>query len=155
MEKLKASFDKWARKFNAEKEVFAGKLETWAAAGYTDLHKRGRSLYEEALAIIKDLSHVFSSKEYSMDESMIKGRIVALKKAYKELHESSKPAWRQWIEAVLVALVAVVVLRNFVFGLYHVPTGSAEPTLLVGDRVWSNKMAYRLGASPVKCERVL
>jgi len=33
-------------------------------------------------------------------------------------------------------------LRNFIFGLYHVPTGSAEPTILVGDRVWGNKLAY-------------
>ena len=155
MKKLKVSFEKWARKFNAEKKVFAEKLESWSTAGYTDLYKRGQSLYDEALAIIKDLTHVFTSKEYSMDHSMIKGRIAALKKAYKELHESAKPVWRQWVEAVLVALVDVVVLRNFVFGLYHVPTGSAEPTLLVGDRVWGNKMAYRLGAKPGRGDQVM
>ena len=148
MENTKRQFEKWARKFNAEKEAFTRTLEKWAAAGYGDLHKRGETLYEQAQRIIKELTHVFAAPQYAMDLSNIKSRIAELKKAYKELHESTKPAWRQWIEAVLVALVAVVVLRNFIFGLYHVPTGSAEPTLLVGDRVWGNKMAYRLGAHP-------
>jgi signal peptidase I len=54
----------------------------------------------------------------------------------------TKPIWRQWIEAVVVALFLAVILRNFLFGLYHVPSGSAEPTILVGDRIWGNKMAY-------------
>ncbi len=36
-------------------------------------------------------------------------------------------------------------LRTYIFGLYHVPTGSAEPTILVGDRLWGNKLSYYLG----------
>ena len=49
---------------------------------------------------------------------------------------------RQWIEALVSAGTVAFLLRYFIFGLYHVPTGSAEPTILVGDRVWGNKLAY-------------
>ena len=67
------------------------------------------------------------------------------KAVYKELIELTKPIWRQWVEAIVVAGALVFVLRTYIFGLYHVPTGSAEPTILVGDRLWGNKMAYYWG----------
>ncbi|MDQ5890906.1 MAG: signal peptidase [Candidatus Dependentiae bacterium] len=47
------------------------------------------------------------------------------------------------IDIVFILLIAFVV-RTFVFGIYHVPTGSAEPNLLVGDRIWGNKMVYMM-----------
>ncbi len=49
---------------------------------------------------------------------------------------------RQWIEALVIVLPIVFLLRTFVFGLYHVPSGSAEPTILVGDYLFGNKFIY-------------
>ena len=56
-----------------------------------------------------------------------------------------KSAIVYWLGSIAVALATAVILRMFIFGLYHVPTGSAEPNLLVGDRIWGNKMAYYFG----------
>jgi len=56
--------------------------------------------------------------------------------------EFLKSLWKGWLEPILVAILLAFILRSFAFGLYHVPSGSAEPTLLIGDRLWGNKMAY-------------
>jgi len=73
---------------------------------------------------------------------LLKKKLKTLKNLYKELNKLVKPVWRQCIEAIVVAGVLVFTLRTFIFGLYHVPTGSAEPTILVGDRIWGNKFVY-------------
>jgi len=65
-----------------------------------------------------------------------------MKTCYKELRMIAKPVWQQWLEAIVVAGLAAFVIRTFIFGIYHVPTGSAEPNILVGDRLWGNKMVY-------------
>ncbi len=45
----------------------------------------------------------------------------------------------------LLALIAlIVVFRSSVLSPYHVPTGSMEPTIKVGDRLLALKMAYTL-----------
>ncbi len=63
---------------------------------------------------------------------------------YKELVQITKPAWRQVTEDVIKVAFAAFVIRTFCFGIYHVPTGSAEPNMLVGDRLWGNKVVYFL-----------
>lgn len=65
-----------------------------------------------------------------------------MKACYRELVHIAKPVWRQWIEAIVIAGLAAFVIRTFIFGIYHVPTGSAEPNILVGDRLWGNKFVY-------------
>ena len=42
-----------------------------------------------------------------------------------------------------VALVVALLLRAFVVGVYRVPTASMAPTLLAGDRLLVDKLAYR------------
>lgn len=39
-------------------------------------------------------------------------------------------------------LILVFLIRTFVFGLYQVPTGSMETTMLVGERFFADKMSY-------------
>ncbi len=50
---------------------------------------------------------------------------------FSELDESLKPAWREFIESITFIVVVVFFLRHFILALYHVPTGSAEPNILV------------------------
>jgi signal peptidase I len=45
---------------------------------------------------------------------------------------------------LLVALVAAWVLKAFVAQAYHIPSGSMEPQLEIGDRVVVSRLAYRL-----------
>lgn len=55
----------------------------------------------------------------------------------------ASPARRFFITLVLAA-IAIFLLGNFVVQIYRVTTGSMEDTLLVGDWVVVNKLAYRL-----------
>lgn len=53
-----------------------------------------------------------------------------------------KSAVRDWTETVIFALVAASVIRTYVFEPFKIPTGSMEKTLLIGDFLFVNKLAY-------------
>ncbi len=46
------------------------------------------------------------------------------------------------IKQIAYILLVVFLIRTFVFGLYQVPTGSMEPTMLVGERFFAEKFTY-------------
>ncbi len=46
------------------------------------------------------------------------------------------------IKAVLIALLAALILRQFVIASYNVPTGSMKDTILIGDFMFVNKFIY-------------
>lgn len=48
----------------------------------------------------------------------------------------------EWIEALLFAVVVVVPLKLYFFGMYVIPSSSMERTLLVGDYLMVDKVAY-------------
>ena len=52
--------------------------------------------------------------------------------------------WREWILPAVVAVVILAPLRSAVADWNDVPTGSMIPTILVGDRIFINKLAYDL-----------
>jgi len=49
---------------------------------------------------------------------------------------------REYVEAVLVAVVFALFVKAFLFEAYQVPTGSMEESLLVGDHVVVDKLAW-------------
>ena len=49
---------------------------------------------------------------------------------------------REYVEAILVALIAALILRIFVIQAFRIPTGSMKDTLLVGDFLLVNKFIY-------------
>jgi signal peptidase I len=51
---------------------------------------------------------------------------------------------REWVRPLLVALVVIGSLRSAVADWNDVPTGSMTPTILVGERIFVNKLAYDL-----------
>jgi signal peptidase I len=57
---------------------------------------------------------------------------------------AEKSAVREYAEAFVVALMLALVLRTFVIQAYKIPSGSMEPTLLVGDHIIVNKLLYGL-----------
>ncbi len=52
--------------------------------------------------------------------------------------------WREWLKPILVILLVTGVLRSALADWNDVPTGSMKPTILEGDRIWVNKLAYDL-----------
>jgi signal peptidase I len=53
-----------------------------------------------------------------------------------------KTAIKDWGETILFALVAASIIRTYVFEPFKIPTGSMEKTLLIGDFLFVNKLAY-------------
>lgn len=48
----------------------------------------------------------------------------------------------EMVKAILIALFAALVLRQFVIASYNVPTGSMKDTILIGDFMFVNKFIY-------------
>ncbi len=53
-----------------------------------------------------------------------------------------KPFWREYGEALFIALILALVIRAFVVQAFSIPSGSMIPTLLVGDYLLVNKFSY-------------
>ncbi|MFC1723978.1 signal peptidase I [candidate division KSB1 bacterium] len=60
----------------------------------------------------------------------------------KKTKPSKKNIWREYGEALAVAIVAALIIRAVVIQSYRIPTGSMEDTLLVGDFLLANKFVY-------------
>ena len=60
------------------------------------------------------------------------------------LKHSARYLWRQWIKPFLVAAACVLPLKSAIADWNWVPTGSMKPTILEGDLVFVNKLAYDL-----------
>jgi signal peptidase I len=50
----------------------------------------------------------------------------------------------EWVVILGVALIAAVVIRQFLLQAFYIPSGSMEHTLEIRDRVLVNKLSYRL-----------
>ncbi len=54
----------------------------------------------------------------------------------------SKSKLREYIEAILLAVVIAFFIRTFVIQAYKIPSGSMKPTLLIGDHILVSKFNY-------------
>jgi signal peptidase I len=55
-----------------------------------------------------------------------------------------KSVVREYGEAILIAFGLAIFIRTFFVQAYKIPSGSMEPTLLVGDHILVNKLIYGL-----------
>jgi signal peptidase I len=54
-----------------------------------------------------------------------------------------KKTWiREWVDAIIFAVIAATIIRTFLIEAYTIPTPSMEKSLLVGDFLFVSKMAY-------------
>jgi signal peptidase I len=51
---------------------------------------------------------------------------------------------REWVKPVLLVVVVLGAFRSAVANWHDVPTGSMKPTILEGDRIFVNQLAYDL-----------
>jgi signal peptidase I len=53
-----------------------------------------------------------------------------------------KSVAREWIDAIIFAVIAATIIRTFFIEAYTIPTGSMEKSLLVGDFLFVSKVSY-------------
>lgn len=73
------------------------------------------------------------------------------KKKKKKEKKSKKGELRNWIEAILFAVVAATILRTFLIEAYTIPTSSMEKSMLIGDFLFVSKTSYgpRVPITPI------
>jgi signal peptidase I len=65
--------------------------------------------------------------------------------AFKKKTTDSKPKkskTREWVDALVFALVASTIIKGLLFSAYAIPSGSMEGTELTGDYLFVSKCSY-------------
>lgn len=62
----------------------------------------------------------------------------------KNFRARARHWWKQEIRPLLIMVLVLFSIRSSLADWNDVPTGSMRPTILEGDRVWVNKLAYDL-----------
>ena len=72
-------------------------------------------------------------------------------KTKKQENQPKKSKAREWLDAVLFAVVVSTIVRGLLFSAYAIPSGSMERSLLVGDYLFLSKISYgpRMPFTPV------
>src|ERR1700744_2637790 len=71
------------------------------------------------------------------------------KKAKTDKPKKSKA--REWVDALVFAIVVATIIRGLLFSAYAIPSGSMEGTELVGDYLFVSKISYgpRIANTPL------
>lgn len=56
--------------------------------------------------------------------------------------QKKKSTFREYAEAIIVAVLLALFIRTFVIQAFKIPSGSMLPTLLIGDHLLVNKFIY-------------
>ncbi len=59
-----------------------------------------------------------------------------------ETKVKKKSLTREYIEAILIALLLALLIRTFIVQAFKIPSGSMEKTLLIGDHILVSKFSY-------------
>ena len=132
------------------------------------LHKRGMAQGAlESLATLEEAYYQseenFVKRLASLENARIdeyQDQILALSGGYFRLDPYiGNKTVREWVEALVFALVVAIVVRYFLVSPFQIPSGSMEPTIKVGDHIFATMYSYgvrvpftdmRIAPQPVK-----
>lgn len=64
--------------------------------------------------------------------------------------QTEKPVVREYLEALLIAVIFATFARTYVVQAFKIPSGSMEQNLLIGDHILVNKFLYGPVMSPLE-----
>jgi len=66
-------------------------------------------------------------------------------------NKPKKTKTREWVDAILFAVIASTIVRGLLFSAYAIPSGSMEGSLLTGDYLFVSKISYgpRMPFTPI------
>ncbi|QEN07671.1 signal peptidase I [Oceanispirochaeta crateris] len=82
----------------------------------------------------------FSIKLVGFTEKILTNRKIRIYKKKKK--QQAKNPILDWIEAFLWAAMVVLLINQYLFQAYQIPSGSMKDTLLIKDRIFVNKLLY-------------
>lgn len=59
------------------------------------------------------------------------------------MKEQTKRVIREYAESLVIAAALALLIRTFIVTPFKIPTGSMEPTLVPGDKIFVNRFIYR------------
>jgi signal peptidase I len=62
--------------------------------------------------------------------------------AASKKERKTKPVWREYLEAIIWAVVLALLIRTWGVQAFKIPSGSMKPTLLIGDHLLVSKSSY-------------
>lgn len=71
-----------------------------------------------------------------------KKRQAERRKKRGKQNEKAKSWLREWLDALMFAAIAAIIIRTFFFEAYRIPTPSMEKTLMTGDFLIVSKISY-------------
>src|ERR1700744_3024924 len=60
----------------------------------------------------------------------------------QKAQQTKKSKAREWVDALIFAVVAATLIRGLLFSAYAIPSGSMEGTQLTGDYLFVSKISY-------------
>lgn len=107
----------------------------WLAERFIFLPRR-RQAAERAIEAIK-------ARREELARQGIEQVDTSFEDATRQQHQA-QPWWLDWTAGLFPVILAVFLLRSFVFEPFKIPSGSMIPTLLIGDLILVNKFTYGL-----------
>lgn len=140
--RIRQKYGKAVAGFREHEARVRAAIQRWKERGHLTRYEKYHGMYTHAERLRTELEQELAHENALSNPAHTNKKVKELQKVYGLLQQETKHIIRQWVEAIVVALTLALVIRNLAFTLYHVPTGSAEPNILVGDRIWGNKAAY-------------
>lgn len=84
----------------------------------------------------------FSSSRAKSRKAQAKGRGKVGPSGSEKDSKPKKGPVREWVDALLFALIIMLIVRTLFFDLFRIPTPSMEKNLMVGDYLFVSKVNY-------------
>ena len=78
----------------------------------------------------------------SPDDAATRARDASAEGASAIAQPAGKSVFREYAEAIVVAMLLAFTIRVFVVQAFKIPSGSMIPTLLIGDHILVSKLSY-------------